>query len=250
AGGGLVGAVLGQLMFAAYLVGFYGRLSVAGRFAEWNRAVPHGYVEGETAGNVIVGLHLGLAVIVMTGGALQLIPTVRRRWPGFHRWNGRVYLSAVTITSAAGLIMMGTRGTFGGPWQKIATCINGVLILVFAGMAFHRARARRIDEHRRWALRLFLAAGGVWFNRIAYNLWVFVVGPVGFHPKEVRGPFLTFSTFAQFLVPLPALGLSLGALARGGRRRRFAVAALLGALTIVTFAGSVAVTYRRWLPYL
>ncbi len=240
---------LGQLVFVVYLLGFYGRLTLAGRFADWNRGVPHGYVADEPFGNLVVGLHLGFAVLVMAGGALQLIPTLRRRRPAFHRWNGRVYLAAAVITSVGGLIMMATRGTFGGPWQKIATCLNGAVIVGCAGMAWRHARARRFDAHRRWALRLFLAAGGVWFNRVVYNLWVAALGPVGFDPSEFRGPFLTFLNFAQFLVPLGVLELYLRAQRRGAPAQH-AVAALLAALSAVTAAGVVAVTIRRWLPYL
>ena len=80
-------AILGQWIFVAYVIGFYGSAAVRGRFEEWNKVLPHGYVAGDTVGNLVVSLHLLFAVVVIVGGALQLIPQVRRIAPAFHRWN-------------------------------------------------------------------------------------------------------------------------------------------------------------------
>ena len=95
-------AVLGQWMFVAYVIGFYGSAAIRGRFEEWNKVLPHGYVAGDTVGNLVVSLHLLFAVVVIVGGALQLLPQVRRIAPAFHRWNGRVYLSSVLLMSVGG----------------------------------------------------------------------------------------------------------------------------------------------------
>lgn len=37
-------AVSGQLVFAAYVVGFYGRVTLQGHPERWNQVMPHGYV--------------------------------------------------------------------------------------------------------------------------------------------------------------------------------------------------------------
>lgn len=61
---------------------------------------------------------------------------------------------------------------------------------------------RRFDSHRRWALRLFLVVGGVWFFGI--GLLASIVAnqcPVGFNPNPFSGPFLSVLSFAQFLLP-------------------------------------------------
>lgn len=46
-------ALLGQLMFAFYVAGFYGRTALQGRLDEWKRVLPHGYVAGDTAMNLV-----------------------------------------------------------------------------------------------------------------------------------------------------------------------------------------------------
>lgn len=244
-------AVLGQLAFVAYVIGFYGRAALQGRFEAWNKVLPHGYVAGDTFGNVIVSLHLVFATVVIVGGALQLMPAIRRVAPAFHRWNGRVYLGSVLLMSVGGLVMVWTRGTVGDLSQHIAISINALLIIAFAGMALRHALARRIDAHRRWALRLFLVVAGVWFFRIGLMAWIVVnQGPVGFDPKTFAGPFLTFLAFAQYVLPLAVLELYLRAQAGRGSLQRIAVAACLFVLTLVTAGGVAAASMLMWLPRL
>jgi hypothetical protein len=244
-------AALGQAMFAFYVIGAYGSSIALGRWEQWNRFFPrgHGYIPGDLLGNLALGFHLSLVAVVMLGGIVQLSPVLRRRWPALHRWIGRAYLASVVIVSAGGLILNFTREPIGTPAQNLATRINALLILGFAALAFQRARAGRIDLHRRWALRLFLAASGVWFIRLQWWLWVVVVRGLGYDPEAFDGSF-TVMNFAQFLLPLLVLELYFRAQDRGGPRRRIAVAATLGGLTVATAVAIVAVTLGMWLPRL
>jgi len=244
-------AVLGQLVFVAYVIGFYGRAALQGRFEAWNKVLPHGYVPGDTFGNLVVSLHLAFATIVIVGGAVQLVPFVRRTAPTVHRWNGRIYLASVLLMSVGGLVMVWTRGSVGDPSQHVAISINALLIIAFAGMTLRHALARRFDVHRRWALRLFLVVAGVWFFRIGLMAWIVVnKGPVGFDPKAFVGPFLTFLAFAQYVLPLAVLELYLRAQAGRGALRRVAVATVLFALTGLTATGIAAASMIMWLPRL
>ena len=63
--------------------------------------------------------------------------------------------------------MLWTRNAVGDLPQHLALSFNAVLILLCAGFTLRYAIARRIDQHRRWAIRLFLVVSGVWFFRIA-----------------------------------------------------------------------------------
>jgi Predicted membrane protein (DUF2306) len=248
AAGWFVVAVLGQLVFAAYVVAFYGGATVAGEFERWNKVLPHGYVAGDFVGNLVVFSHVALAVIVMGGGALQLVPAVRRRWPRFHRWNGRVYLISVLVVALGGMFMKLTRGSADASWPVLGISLNALLIVGFAAMAIFHARARRIAAHRRWALRLFLAASGVWFFRIGLMFWIVANGgPVGFDPQTFRGPTLSVLAFAQYALPLLVLELYLFAQQRGPRVKLAMVAGLIVA-TLVTAAGSAAATMMLWAP--
>ena len=245
-------AVLGQLIFVGYMLALYGRAALQGRFADWNTVMSHGYLPGDSVGNLVVLMHLLFATFVIVGGALQLVPMVRRRWPVFHRWNGRAYLLSALVASAAGLYMLWVRGVAGGDAsQHIAISINALLSIGFVGMAYHHARARRIDVHRRWALRLYLTVLGAWFFRIGLMFWILVnQGPAGFDPKTFTGPFITILSFAQYLLPLAALQLYFHAQDNTGTWRRIAVATGLFAMTGVTAIGIFGATMALWLPHM
>jgi tetratricopeptide (TPR) repeat protein len=116
-------------------------------------------------------------------------------------------------------------------------------------MALRYALARDFKTHRRWALRFFLVVSASWFFRIGFFLSFLVFkGPFGFDPVTFRGPFLTFMTFAQFLIPLAVLEIYLRAQDRPGAVRRMATAGLLFVLTLVMAAGLFAVATAQWVP--
>lgn len=239
----------GQLMFAAYIASLYGGAAVRGDFAAWNRVMTHGHIDGAPAGNIATGIHLLGAAIIMLSGALQLLPRLRARAPSLHRWNGRLYLGAAVGASVTGIYMVWWRGAVGDVVQHIGTTLNAVLILVCAGMALQRIRTGRVEAHRRWALRLFLAVSGVWFFRIGLMFWLAIHGgPVGFDPQTFTGPFLIFLTFAQYAVPLAIHELYLRCRTRGGVAAHLKMACLLAGATLVTGIGTGVAVVSMWLP--
>lgn len=247
AGSWLAVAVVGQLVFAFSVASYYGGAVLRGSLEAWNRFITEGYVLGDTFGNLTVAAHLLAAVVVLVGGALQLVPWVRRRAPVFHRWNGRVYMvSAVTI-GIAGLYMTWFRQSAGDLSVRLGSTLNVVLIVAFAAMALRAALRRDFASHRRWALRLFLATIAAWVFRLAFTLWLATLGPVGFDPSTFKGPLLTIMNFATYLVPLAVLELYLRA-QRGGARGRLAMAAGLAVLTLATAAGTATATMAFFLP--
>lgn len=242
-------AVAGQMVFVVYLLSFYGLSALRGDWASWNKVAPHAYVAGDSIGNMVFTAHIALAVLIILAGALQLIPQIRARAPAFHRWNGRVYLSTVVATSLAGLYMVWFRKPVGDLPQHLGVSLNAMLIFAFAALAIREARARHFVAHRRWALRLYIVSLGVWFFRLGLPLWIMInKGPAGFDPKTFTGPFLTFLSFASYLLPLLVLELYLRAQERAGDIGRMAMAAGLGALTLATIAGIAAATMMLWWP--
>lgn len=242
-------AVAGQLMFTAYVLSFYGRAAVAGQPEHWNKVLPHGWVPGDTAANLLTGLHLAFTVLIILSAVVQLLPVVRRRMPAVHRWNGRFYVLSALLMGLSGLLMAWTRKTVGDLPQHLAVSLNGVLIIAFAAVAWRLALARRFEQHRRWALRLFLAVSGVWFFRIGLMAWIVLnQGPAGFDPKTFTGPFLTFLGFAQYLLPLAVLEAYFRTREQAGPRTRLAMAAGLAGLTLLTALGIGAASLIMWLP--
>lgn len=244
-------AAIGQWLFALYVLSFYGRATLGGHPERWNEVLARGHVPGDAVGNLILGLHLLFAVVIVVGGTLQCMPVLRRRWPVLHRWNGRLYMLSAAMLALGGLYLVWVRGgSAGDEVQHAGISLNALLILAFAGLAWRHARARRFDAHRRWALRLFLTVSGVWFFRIGLMLWIVANGgPAGFDPKTFSGPTLTVIAFAQTLLPLAMLELYFRAAGAGEGLRRIA-ATLLWLCTFATAAGIGAATLLLWWPRL
>src|SRR5260221_7484394 len=193
----------GQLIFAVYVTLFYGGTAANGHVEMWRRHLTHGIVRGDALGNVALVFHLIAAVILSAGGAIQLIPQVRNAVPRFHRWLGRIYIVTAVLTSVAALYMVWVRGTVGDLSQHLGGSLNGVLIILFAGLALRTAMARKLGVHRPWALRLFLVVSGVWYLRVGLMAWLNLNHrPVGFNPKSITRRFIMEPTLAQCLFDL------------------------------------------------
>jgi|SRR5215217_20141 len=245
-------AAVGIWIFGYYIAALYGVGFVGGDLDRWNRVLPkgHGYVPGDGRGNVALGIHLLMALVVTLGGVVQLIPVVRRRVPALHRWNGRLFITVALIAAATGLYIAFSRGAVAGDFMTAGNVINAVLILIFGIMAWRQARARRFDSHQRWALRLFVVVLAVWFYRVGMMLWFAANGgPVG-HNDSFTGAFDVFLAFAHVLLPLAVLELFLLARDRGGAMMKLSMAALLGLLTLAMGAGVALATMAMWLPRL
>lgn len=247
----LVVATIGQWAFGLYILLFYGKTTVTGNVDRWKDVLPHRYVDGPW--KVVVGIHVLLALILVIGGPLQLMPAVRRQFPLFHRWLGRSYVATAVVVSIAGLIMVWTRGTLADPTQHISISIQAIYIISFALVTIRYAKARQFAEHRAWALRLYMVVSGVWFFRVGLMFWLVVNGgPVGFDPETFTGPFLTILAIVTYAVPLPLIMVELYLYAQ--KKQNTALSLFTSALiflgTIVLGIGIFGATMGLWLPRL
>ncbi len=258
-----VTAVVGQWIFAYYTVVFYGGSAVRGDVEAVNKNLIHGIIPGDHIGNLMVITHLVLAAIITFGGPLQIIlgavltdarrfkrvPNIRATTALVHRFNGRIYMMTALLISVGGLHMIWTRGTIGGLAQHIAISLNAILIIVFAVISLRYAIKGKIQKHKQWALRLFLAVSGVWFFRVGLMLWMSIhQRPVGYDPATFTGPFLYFLAFAQYLLPLFVLEVYFRIKDRGNALGRFAMAITITLLTIAMGVGIYGAFTGMWLP--
>jgi Predicted membrane protein (DUF2306) len=245
------GAVaIGQCLFILFILGFYYPSSLSGHFAAWD-AKPNieGFTAGDTRGNLLFAAHVLVAAVMTAAGLIQLLPVVRRRWPKLHRISGRLFLLTSVMLAIGGLWLVWVRGTMMTLVGGIGISVNAILILWFATCAWRTALQRRFVEHRRWALRLFIAASGVWFMRLGYIIWSIGTGGLGIG-DAMNGPFDFFLAFGNVLVPLAILEVYLRIEAGGSPHARLSMAAALGFAALLTLVSSIGAWLGMWSPYL
>lgn len=174
----------------------------------------HLFAPGAPASNAALALHMAAGAVLTALVPLQLIPALRRRWPGLHRGMGRIFVGAALAAGLGGLVYIAGRGTIGGPVMDAGFALYGVLLGVAALMAIRAARARDLVRHRRWALRFFTLAMGSLLFRLHYAAWFLATGGAG-STEALTGPFDRVQVFAFYLPYLALLELWLSREKRG-----------------------------------
>jgi hypothetical protein len=242
---------LGQWLFGCYILGFYYKSAVAGDFKKWNEVLPHGYVSGDWFGNLLMGTHILIALIIMWGGPLQFFSNIRNRFPKFHRISGKVYIVAAILVSVSGIIFTWFRGSAGDTFMAITNTLQGFYILIFAIITIRFAINRKIVKHEIWAFRLFMVTSGVWFFRVFLMAWLLINGgPKGFDGTSFTGPFLTFLSFFTYAFPISLLILEYYRFAKESGKISFLITSsivVIAAIAIITL-GIFGALMGMWLP--
>ncbi len=128
---------------------------------------------------------------------LQLIGSLRQRFPIFHRCMGYTLAVLAVVTGVGGLFYILWQGTIGGWVMNIGFGLYGLLILVAAIYTVKLAR-HRDPGHREWALRLVVLALGSWLYRVHYGIWYLLTDGMYSEP-DFSGAFDIIQTFAFYL---------------------------------------------------
>lgn len=243
-------AILGQWLFALYVVSYYGtRLSATGLPGLSSTHLTNSYVAGDVVGNVAVAAHVLFAVAIHGGGPLQFIPAIRRRAPQVHHWIGRAFVLAAVVGSVTGHYMIWVRGTGGtGALNNFSNTVATALILLFATLALRNAIARNIAAHRRWALRLFLVASAVWFARVGIWGTGVIVPALGIEFRPIMMQVVAIMDVVKIAAPLAVCELYFWAQARAGANGKLATATVLLFATLLTAAGVYGSAVLVWWP--
>jgi hypothetical protein len=245
----LVATVWGSAtLFGLYILAFYAGALAEGEMVKWNGNLAGLYQPGARAATAGIGLHFAAGGVILVLGCIQLMGGVRRRWPAVHRWTGRVYVTASALAGVGGLTFILTNGTIGGTVMDVGFGLYGVLMVIAAVQAVRHARARRMELHRAWALRLFALAIGSWLFRMDYGFWLLLTGGAG-HTATYGGP---FDYVMDFFFYIPNL-LLVEAFIRARRTSaapamRVAAAGLLAAATAFLLLGTYKFTTLYWGP--
>jgi len=115
---------------------------------------------------------------------------------------------------------------------ELGISLNGLLIFLFAALAWRQGAMRNIDSHRRWAMRTLLVVNGVFFIRLIFSAWLVIV--------QAEPSLIVFRIFEYgcYLVPLALLQFYFLASDRGGHVLRYLSAATIYAAAALMCIGS------------
>ncbi|MCU0323010.1 MAG: DUF2306 domain-containing protein [Chitinophagaceae bacterium] len=246
-------AIFGQLLFGIYVLGFYFSSALNGQFENWNKVLPAAYIKGDLLGNIIVGLHVLIGGIIIIGGPLQFIPSIRKKFKSLHKWIGRIYTFVSILVACAGLYMVWIRESFGDTFMHISISISALYLIVFAIASIRNAMHKNFIAHERWALRLFLIANGGWFFRIGFMAWININGgPVGFDVKTFSGPALWIISATSYSLPISIIILQmyLYAKKKNNPTLNSALTILLASCIVYIAYGIYSALTMAWIPRL
>jgi uncharacterized membrane protein len=237
-----IAATIGQYAFGMYVILYYAASAATNHFEIWNKNLFSGIIPGDWLGNVSLVFHILLASVILFGGPLQLMPFIRNRFRRFHRYLGRVYLVLAVLISLTGVIMTIKGKSFGSFFLQAATAFSAIYICWFAVMTFKNAIRRNIQAHRKWALRLFMVANGVWFIRVWPAAWRILNNDLfGPYPENAVAIF-------TYVLPLPLILLELYFVALQKKQPRLQWIAIITifVFTLIMIAGIYG-TIGNWL---
>lgn len=244
AGFWFITTLLGQWFFFYYIFSFYGFSVINNNMQIWNRWEAMGstpYIAGDFSGNLAFAAHAIGAGIVAFGGALQLLPQVRNAFPKFHKINGYIYLITVLALSLSGFYLVWVRDHEPLDLSGVGTSINGALILVFAYFTVKTAIAKKIKNHRKWAIRLFLVSNAQWMLRVGVFSYFVTGSLLGLKPA-FGDIFFPLWTFGCFVLPLLAAELFFYATEKGSQKVKLLTSTILTLLTVLMALGMLGFT--------
>ena len=226
-------------VFGTYIVSFFGGAALRGSPERWNESLPALFDRAGPVGTAAIGAHFLAGGLLLLLGPVQLISPIRRAAPALHRRLGRAYVLAAGVAGAGGLGFILARGTIGGPVMDFGFGLYGLLVVAAAGLTWRRARARRWDAHRAWAIRLFALVIGSWLYRMEYGFWFLTAGRIG-HTGDFTGWFDAVMAFGFYLPNLVVAELFI-------RARRWPANSVLASAAVTGLAAaSLFVVVATW----
>lgn len=242
-------AIVGQWLFAFYVVAYFGvKLVHSGTVGLSETHLTGGHIPGDAVGNITIAAHLLSAIVIHGFGPLQLIPRIRSLFPAFHHWSGRAFIAAASIGAISGLYIVLIRGSGEGILVDATNSITAILILSFSFITIRHAAKRNLDAHHRWALRLFLITSAFWFVRLGVYASAYYANFTNISFREIIPTVFATVHIAKIIIPLSILELYLRSTNSSKSVFQYAVAGLITLSALLTSIAIYAVASMGWLP--
>ena len=200
---------ISAVVFGLYILTFYALALFNGNLVQWNDVLPELYDPNNQSATIGIGIHFMAGGVILMLGCIQLMSRIRQRYLNFHRWVGRVYVVASILAALGGLAFIFLQGTIGGWVMDIGFGLYGVLMFAAAIETIRHARAKRLEKHRAWALRLFALAIGSWLYRMDYGFWITFTDGLG-HTDDFHGAFDRVMAFFFYIPNLIVAEIFIG----------------------------------------
>ena len=123
-------------------------------------------------------LHIVAGILFNLLAPFQFAPTLRRRWPLWHRLSGRVLVIAGFLVGLTGLWMNHYYPLFGGALKYTGVLAHSLVLIGTLVIAMRSIFARDIPKHRAWMMRAVAAGLGPATQRIFILPIFFIYGSV------------------------------------------------------------------------
>lgn len=130
-------------------------------------------------------VHILGGMLAIATGPLQFIKVLRRRYMGFHRWLGKIYIVSILLLAAPTGLYMAFYANGGAP-SSIGFILMSVLWFYTTWMAIHSIRKKQVQHHVAWMMRSYAMT----FSAVTLRLWVPLLS-LGFGMDELRIIILT-----------------------------------------------------------
>ncbi|QKJ18496.1 DUF2306 domain-containing protein [Microbacterium hominis] len=162
---GWTSIALAALAIAGFAAAPYLTASLAD-LADDGAGIARSYATAPGVVQVALYVHIVGGATALAVGPLQFWRGLRRRFPRFHRWTGRIYLSAVALGGAGALViapfnLAGWVGLFGFG-------ALGVLWLVTGMRGYRAIRRGDVPAHQAWMIRNYALT----FSAVTLRLWL------------------------------------------------------------------------------
>lgn len=143
--------------------------------------------------------HAAFGGLALLAGPCQFSRALRRRWLAFHRWLGRVYCIAVTLSWLASLPIAAHAST--GLYASLGFLTLGAVWISTTAMGYFTIRSGRVEAHREWMIRSYALTAAAITLRIYLPLWMAIDGryPVGY-PLIAWACWVPNLIFAEWLI--------------------------------------------------
>lgn len=242
-------ALIGQWLFALYIIVLYALPTLFGN-TELTLSLMLGKgVSGESKTDTFVFFtHIVPASLMALSGLLQLFPSVRRSYPTFHRYNGRMFFILGLSGAITGMYLSFSNHPSIFEIGALGVRINGLLIPVAIGFAWYFAVNKNFKAHQRFAIHSFLLINGVWTFRLYLFGWYMLnQGPNG-NTDTLDGPADIAISFACYFAPMVIAEMIFWAQRQRNNRIVWWAASLTCVGIVTTFIGIIAASMFNWIP--